>query len=193
VVSEVDDLFFSSNRQTAATNTHTSALQSNSDKDQVIWHGQNREALTTAVKREALLESASQTTNHENSIDFTSIEEVENQVDRVLTQAEQYQLEDAAHLGLQSTKSVNATTSIINKVTHSIGSLFSSSDSTSQRFSANDQLALTRFALAIAAVAAGLLCYRVVPGGIRYVALVMSLILAAIYTSEGFSRTRSRA
>ena len=193
VVSEVDDLFFSSNRQAAAKSTNTSALQSNRDKEQVIWHGQNREALTTAVKREALLESASKTTNHENSIDFTSIEEVENQVDRVLTQADQYQLEDAAHLGSQSTESVNATTSIINMVTHSIGSLFSSSDSTSQRFSANDQIALTRFALAIAAVAAGLLCYRVVPGGIRYVALVMSLILAAIYTSEGFSGIRSRA
>ena len=40
---------------------------------------------------------------------------------------------------------------------------------------------------------AGLVCYRLVPGQVRYLAVFMALVLAAIYTTEGVTMAKSRA
>ena len=42
-----------------------------------------------------------------------------------------------------------------------------------------------RYAFAFGAITAGFVCYRLVPGQVRYLAVLVSMVLAAIYISEG--------
>ncbi len=83
--------------------------------------------------------------------------------------------------------------SMTSRVITSIQTILSSEKETSRKKHVSDQAILMRYAFAFAAVIIGFICYRIVPGQIRYIAVIMALALAAIYTSEGLSMSRHRA
>ena len=82
---------------------------------------------------------------------------------------------------------------ITKRLINSIRTLFFSEGDTINHSTTSDQAILTRYAFAFAAVMAGLVCYRLVPGQVRYLAVFMALVLAAIYTTEGVTMAKSRA
>ena len=86
----------------------------------------------------------------------------------------------------------NERNKIISRLTKRVQSMFSTNTSSGKNPAAYDQAVLVRYAFAFGAVAAGLICFRLVPGNLKYIALAMALILAAIYTQEGREISRQQ-
>jgi len=133
----------------------------------------------------------------ESSVQESSVQEssVQDAVDRLLEKADQNRVNAEASEDLTSSYLAREPfrgNGAIPQIISTIRSLFSSSIEKSSRVILADQEVLMRYAFAFGAIAAGFVCYRLVPGQVRYLAVLMSMVLAAIYISEGVNMTRSR-
>lgn len=140
---------------------------------------QNAESLLK-VQKESVEEAVHRLLNQENQKDANH-EEAPRIASPISTQA---RVDDDEATEAQSMTS---------RVITSIQTILSSEKETSRKKHVSDQAILMRYAFAFAAVIIGFICYRIVPGHIRYIAVIMALALAAIYTSEGLSMSRHRA
>ena len=140
---------------------------------------QNAESLLK-VQKESVEEAVHRLLNQENQ-KYANHEEAPRIASPISTQA---RVDDDEATEAQSMTS---------RVITSIQTILSSEKETSRKKHVSDQAILMRYAFAFAAVIIGFICYRIVPGHIRYIAVIMALALAAIYTSEGLSMSRHRA
>ena len=140
---------------------------------------QNAESLLK-VQKESVEEAVHRLLNQENQKDANH-EEAPRIASPISTQA---RVDD---------DEATETQSMTSRVITSIQTILSSEKETSRKKHVSDQAILMRYAFAFAAVIIGFICYRIVPGQIRYIAVTMALALAAIYTSEGLSMSRHRA
>ena len=168
-----EDLFISGSHLAVAKSTKVDS-SNHSSGEAMIWNGGRRESLTP-------------TSNSGKAVDHSPASE-----DAVLFEA----VEEAAQetcVGDSSAGTKQAADRITAKLTNSIRTLFFSEGDATDHQTSSDQAIITRYAFAFAAVMAGLVCYRLVPGQVRYIAVLMALVLAAIYTTEGVTLAKSRA
>ncbi len=164
-------------------------------------HVQEQDFLTSEQPAELSADHLSGSQNAESLLKVQK-ESVEEAVHRLLNQENQ---KDAHHeeapriaspISTQARVDDDEATeaqSMTSRVITSIQTILSSEKETSRKKHVSDQAILMRYAFAFAAVIIGFICYRIVPGQIRYIAVIMALALAAIYTSEGLSMSRHRA
>ena len=164
-------------------------------------HVQEQDCLTSEQTAELSADHLSGSQNAESLVKVQK-ESVEEAVHRLLNQENQ---KDANHeeapriaspISTQARVDDDEATevqSMTSRVITSIQTILSSEKETSRKKHVSDQAILMRYAFAFAAVIIGFICYRIVPGQIRYIAVIMALALAAIYTSEGLSMSRHRA
>lgn len=164
-------------------------------------HVQEQDCLTSEQTAELSADHLSGSQNAESLLKVQK-ESVEEAVHRLLNQENQ---KDANHeeapriaspISTQARVDDDEATeaqSMTSRVITSIQTILSSEKETSRKKHVSDQAILMRYAFAFAAVIIGFICYRIVPGHIRYIAVIMALALAAIYTSEGLSMSRHRA
>ncbi len=169
----------------------------NISNDQV----QEQDCLTSEQTAELSADHLSGSQNAESLLKVQK-ESVEEAVHRLLNQENQ---KDAHHeeapriaspistQGRVDDDEATEVQSMTSRVITSIQTILSSEKETSRKKHVSDQAILMRYAFAFAAVIIGFICYRIVPGQIRYIAVIMALALAAIYTSEGLSMSRHRA
>ena len=168
-----EDLFISGSHLAVAKSTKVDS-SNHSSGEAMIWNGGRRESLTP-------------TSNSGKAVDHRHASD-----DAVLFEA----VEEAAHetcVGDSRAGTKQAADRITAKLTNSIRTLFFSEGDATDHQTSSDQAIITRYAFAFAAVMAGLVCYRLVPGQVRYIAVLMALVLAAIYTTEGVTLAKSRA
>ncbi len=164
-------------------------------------HVQEQDCLTSEQTAELSADHLSGSQNAESLVKVQK-ESVEEAVHRLLNQENQ---KDANHeeapriaspISTQARVDDDEATevqSMTSRVITSIQTILSSEKETSRKKHVSDQAILMRYAFAFAAVIIGFICYRIVPGQIRYIAVIIALALAAIYTSEGLSMSRHRA
>ena len=164
-------------------------------------HVREQDCLTSEQTAEL---SAGHLTGSQNAESVLKVqkESVEEAVHRLLNQENQKDANHEEAPRIASPISTQArvdddeateTQSMTSRVITSIQTILSSEKETSRKKHVSDQAILMRYAFAFAAVIIGFICYRIVPGQIRYIAVTMALALAAIYTSEGLSMSRHRA
>ena len=211
-----EDPLFVSRSEVAIKKPQRIAREILNRSEETLWHGGGQEQLTPPARlseRDSslsqsnrvvgstinLLEesTAQEASAKEASAKEASVKEasVEESVDRLLEKVDQNRVyaeasEDpsGSYLTYETTPRDGATSQII----LTIRSLFSSCIEKTSRITLADQTVLMRYAFAFGAIAAGFVCYRLVPGQFRYLAVLMSMVLAAIYISEGVNMTRSR-
>ena len=164
-------------------------------------HVQEQDCLTSEQTAELSAGHLSGSQNAESLLKVQK-ESVEEAVHRLLNQENQKYANHEEAPRIASPISTQArvdddeateTQSMTSRVITSIQTILSSEKETSRKKHVSDQAILMRYAFAFAAVIIGFICYRIVPGHIRYIAVIMALALAAIYTSEGLSMSRHRA
>ena len=168
-----DDLFITGSHLAVAKSTRVDS-SNDSNGEAMIWNGGRREPLTP-------------TSNSEKAVEHSPASD-----DAILFEA----VEEAAQetcVGDSRVETKQAADRITARLTHSIRTLFFSEGDAADHQTTSDQAIITRYAFAFAAVMAGLVCYRLVPGQVRYIAVLMALVLAAIYTTEGVTLAKSRA
>ncbi|MEC8474736.1 MAG: hypothetical protein VXZ38_08805, partial [Planctomycetota bacterium] len=201
-----EDPLFVSRSEVAIKKPQRIAKEILNRSEETLWHGGGQEQLTPPARLSERDSSLSQSNRvvgstinllEESTAQEASVKEasVEESVDRLLEKVDQNRVyaeasEDpsGSYLTYETTPRDGATSQII----LTIRSLFSSCIEKTSRITLADQTVLMRYAFAFGAIAAGFVCYRLVPGQVRYLAVLMSMVLAAIYISEGVNMTRSR-
>ena len=191
-----EGMLFVSKSQVAIQKPQRVTQEELNQSEDALWHGSGREQLTASSHPSDRENSLPQPTQIVGStIDLMYESSVEESVDRLLEKADQNRVNveaseesSSSYLADESSRSVGATSQIIS----TIRSLFPSSIEKTSRINLADQEVPMRYAFAFGAITAGFVCYRLVPGQVRYLAVLVSMVLAAIYISEGVNMTRSR-
>lgn len=198
--STCEDTLFVSKSQVAIPKKQSDDPSITASTDEVIWHGSSRESLKESKSKASGSPSESHLKTANRSSNIIAEDDVESQVDRILNRAEQNRTErtQVATTNPMSCDKVGneagisrVKESLTSRIMGAAQSLLLGSQESEQSPQEIEQGAFTRYAFALLAVIAGIICYRLVPGGVRYIALVMALLLAAIYANEGLSMTRS--
>ena len=217
ITSDNDETLFISKSQVAVAKTTSEQSSNLSQPKEVLWHGKTSEALISRSPSDsAEMTTESLSVEHQSGGDTTgsdtTSDDVEKQLDRILKRAEQIRekREESFATGLSETEpsetepvvtseSSGSQSTILNQEStlSELNQLLPANLGEGRRKDAGTSLlesaVILRYLFALTAVVAGVICYRLVPGGIRYGAVAMALVLAAIYANEGLGMSRSRA